>query len=494
MELRFLNKEGDKMFKFKNLFKNDICIMTTEEILYNEIQEFNSSDKRKWMLTGEEYYKVENDIYNRKITRQTEEGEEEDKSKANNKLAHGFIKNLIDEKIGYLLTKDYALKCDNEEYIESVKNTLGKYFQYKLTRLGYEASNKGISWLQVYIDENGRFGTMLIPSEQCVPLWKDNTHTELDGMIRYYTQVIYEGKQKKKITRVEYYTDMEVYFYILNSEGLVPDIETNEGGPILHYKKGEEGKGWGKVPFIGFKNNAIEYPDVKFIKSLIDSYDKSRSEIDNFIEEVKNLIYILKGYGGENLSEFMRDLNYYRAIKIDDPEHGGVDTLNPKIDIAAAKEHFEQLKRDINEFGQGIPKDLDKFGNSPSGISLKFLYQGLDLKCNHLEVEFKMAFEQLLYFINIYLAENGQGSYENEDVEIIFNRDVAINETEAINNVINSQEIISLETLLGQHPWVSDVEAELKRVIAERLQKQKEQAKMFGSDRFSNLEGEEDEG
>ena len=92
MELRFLNKEGDKMFKFKNLFKNDICIMTTEEILYNEIQEFNSSDKRKWMLTGEEYYKVENDIYNRKITRQTEEGEEEDKSKANNKLAHDLLR------------------------------------------------------------------------------------------------------------------------------------------------------------------------------------------------------------------------------------------------------------------------------------------------------------------------------------------------------------------------------------------------------------------
>ena len=453
---------------FQDLFRNDINMMTVEEIIYNEIKEFQASDRRAWMVIGDRYYRCENDILNRRITRKTDDGEIEDKSKANNRLAHGFVKNLVDEKIGYLLTKDYALKCDNEEYIQKVKEVLGEYFQYTLTRLGYEASNKGIAWLQVYINEQGKFGTMIIPAEQCVPLWKDNTHTELDGMIRMYVQTVYEGKEKKKITRVEYYTPQEIYYYVLDGDHLIPDIEQHEGGPILHYKKGAEGRSWGKVPFIAWKNNHLEYPDVRFIKSLVDSYDKSRSEIDNFIEETKNLIYVLKGYGGENLAEFMRDLNYYRAIKIDDPEHGGVDTLTPKIDIAAAKEHFEQLKRDINEFGQGIPKDLDKFGNSPSGISLKFLYAGLDLKCNHLEVEFRQAFNQLLYFVNVYLAENGQGNYENEHVEIIFNRDVQINESETIINIQNSKGIISDKTLIANHPWVSDVEEELKQIEKER--------------------------
>ena len=452
----------------KNLIRNNINVMSIEEILYNEIKEFQASDKRDWMVIGDRYYRCENDIYNRRIARKTDDGEIEDKSKANNRLAHGFVKNLVDEKIGYLLTKDYALKCDNEQYIQKVKEALGEYFQYALTRLGYEASNKGIAWLQVYINEQGKFGTMIIPAEQCIPLWKDNTHTELDGMIRMYVQTVYEGKEKKKITRVEYYTPQEIYYYVIDGDHLIPDIEQHEGGPILHYKKGEEGRSWGKVPFVAWKNNHLEYPDVRFIKSLVDSYDKSRSEIDNFIEETKNLIYVLKGYGGENLAEFMRDLNYYRAIKIDDPEHGGVDTLTPKIDIAAAKEHFEQLKRDINEFGQGVPKDLDKFGNSPSGISLKFLYAGLDLKCNHLEVEFRQAFNQLLYFVNVYLAENGQGNYENEHVELIFNRDVQINESETIINIQNSKGIISDKTLIANHPWINDVEQELEQIEKER--------------------------
>lgn len=489
-------KEGDKLFgfgRFNQKFDNSVNLMTDEDIIVSEIQEFDNSGKRHWMLIGDRYYRGENDIINRTITRRTEEGEITDYSKANNKLSHAFAKNLVDEKVAYLLTKDYSLDGDNEVYVEKVKETLGKYFQYKLTHLGTEASNKGIAWLHPYINQEGKFETMLIPSEQCVPLWRDNTHTELDAMIRFYLVTVFEGKEKKQVTKVEYHTPAEVKFYILQDDTLIPDVEQNEGGPIPHYRYGEEGRSWGIVPFIAFKNNRLELPDIKFIKTLIDDYDRSRSDVANFIDEVKNLIYVLKGYGGEDLGEFMRDLNFYRAIKIDDPEHGGVDTLTPDMDITTIKEHFEQLKRDINEFGGGVNKDLDKFGSSPSGIALKFLYSGLDLKCNHLEVEFKQAFEQLLYFINIYLSETGQGNYQNEKLDIIFNRDITINESEAINNIINSQDILSLETLIGQHPWVNDVEQELERVQAEKLEKQKQQARIFGSDRFSELEGEDDE-
>lgn len=479
------------MFAFQNLFKSDINMMTIEEILYNEIQEFNASDKRQWMIIGDKYYRVENDIFDRQIVRYTENGAVTDKTKANNKLAHGFAKNLVDEKVAYLLSKDYSLQCDNEDYIEKVKNVLGKYFQYTLANLGTEASNKGIAWLYVYIDEQGQFKTMIIPAEQCVPLWKDSTHTELDGMIRYYNIIVYEGREKKTVTKVEYYTENEVNFYVLKDNSLIRDIESHEGGPIPHYKKGEEGKSWGKVPFIAFKNNRLEYPDIRFIKSLIDNYDKARSDIANFIEETKNLIYVLKGYGGQDLAEFMRDLNYYRAIKIDDPEYGGVDTLNPKIDIQAAKEHFEQLKRDIKEFGQSVNMDLDKFGNNPSGIALKFLYSGLDLKCNHLEVEFRRAFEELLYFVNIYLSETGQGNY-NEDVKLIFNRDIQINETEAINNCVASQDIISEETIIANHPWVDDVEAEKKRLKKERKEKADRAANAFGDYNIQKVDDNEE--
>ncbi len=428
------------------------------------INDFNNSDKRQWMTTGQKYYEVENDILKRRITRTVKGAEVEETYKANNKLAHSKYKNMVDEKVAYLLSRDYSLSCDDEGYVEKVKDVLGKHFQYQLSGLGYEASNKGIAWLQAYIDEEGNFKTMIIPSEQCIPIWRDNSHTELESMIRVYETVIWEYDNKKTITNVEVWNKDGVSYYRLDGKLLIADYERNNdnNGPVAHYKKGDMWYAWGKVPFIAFKNNRIELPDIKFVKSLLDAYDLSRSEAANYVEEVKNLIFILKGYGGEDISEFMRVLNEDRAIPIDDPEDGGVDTLTPQMDITALREHYEQLKRDLIEDGQSINKDLDKFGSAPSGVALKFMYAGLDLKANALETEFKMSFENLLYFINIYISENNLGSYKDIDLDILFNRDMEINESEVIENCNKSKGTVSNKTIMANHPWVKDVEAEEK--------------------------------
>ena len=322
----------------------------TDNKVVRLISEFQTSPERQWMLTGERYYRVDNDINDRKITKKLSNGQVVEESyKANNKLAHAKYKNMVDEKIAYLLSKPVTYQTDTGDkkntYIGMVKDILGKRFQYQLSSLGYEASNKGIGWLQVYIDEQGELKTMVIPSEQCIPLWKDRTHMELDTMIRVYPVTVWEYDTRKTVTNVEVWTEQGVTYYRLDGKLLVLDYErsNDNGGPVAHYKADGAWYSWGKVPFIPFKNNRIEIPDIKFVKSLVDGYDLSRSEAANYVEEVKNLIFILKGYGGENISEFMRMLNEDRAIPIDDPEDGGVDTLTPQMDITALRDHYEQL-------------------------------------------------------------------------------------------------------------------------------------------------------
>lgn len=463
-------RAGMEAIKSKNIIDDDQVV--------GMIREFNMSKKRQLMITGMRYYEVDNDIKNRKITKVIKGQEIEETYKANNKLAHAKYKAMVDEKVNYILARDYSLDCEDKEYIEKVKQTLGKHFQYKLSGLGYEASNKGIAWLQPYIDESGKFNMMIIPAEQCIPVWKDNSHTELDKMIRVYQSTYWKGSEKKTDTNVEVWNADGVIYYTLNDNALIYNYDRSNdidnGGPVAHFKRNNEWVAWGKVPFIPFKNNRIELPDIKFVKSLLDAYDLSRSEAANYVEEVKNLIFILKGYGGEDISEFMRRLNEDRAIPIDDPADGGVEALTPTMDITALKEHYEQLKRDLTEDGQTINKDLDKFGSAPSGVALKFMYAGLDLKANALEVEFKMGFENLLYFINIYLGETSQGNYNNVDLNILFNRDMEINESEVITNCASSKGVISDETIIANHPWVRDVESEL-----EKMQKQQQESLPF---------------
>lgn len=442
--------------------------LTDTRIVYL-IDKFRSSGRLEMMLEGERYYRVDNDIKNRKITRKVNGHSVEESWRANNKLAHAKYKNQVDEKIAYLLSKPVTYKTSEDEesvYADKIKDILGKHFQYQLTQLGYEASNKGTGWLQVYVDAEGNFKTMVIPAEQCIPYWKDKNHTELDTMIRVYDTTVWEYSTQKVITNVEVWTADGVAFYRLEGQLLIYDYskstDMDAGGPVSHYKERDTWKSWGKVPFIPFKNNQIEMPDIKFVKSLIDAYDNGRSEAANYVEEVKNLIFVLKGYGGVDLDEFMRDMNEDRAIKIDDVEDGGVDTITPQMDITALREHYEQLKRDIIEDGQSVNKDLDKFGSAPSGVALKFMYSGLDLKCNLMETEFKMGFEQLLYFVDAYLQVTDQGDFEKTEVELVFNRDMAINEAEQIQNCTNSRGTISNKTIIAHHPYVSDVGEEMR--------------------------------
>ncbi|MDY4605406.1 MULTISPECIES: phage portal protein [Clostridium] len=448
------------------MFNNSVNLLTQEEMIKIYIDEFNISKERELMLKGEKYYKVENDILERKMIRYEDENPVEDKTKPNNRLAHGFMKNLVDDKVNYLLTKSYTMKCKNEEYLTKIKALLGKRFEKMLSKLGIETSNKGISWLHVYINSNGEFKLMKVPSEQVIPLWIDNDHEELQALIRYYDVETYTGKKREIITKVEYWTNESATYYVLEDGKLILDSEMyledeNFNG---HFKINNENGGWSKVPFIPFKNNDFELPDVQFIKTLIDNYDSTRSDISNQLEEIKNIIYALKGYGGENLSEFVRDLAYYRAIKLEDDSE--VDTIESTINIDAAKAHYEALKKDIFDFGQGVDKNSDKLGNSPSGIALKFIYSGLDLKCNALEEWFKWSFQELIYFVNKYL-EITKESYSDEEVEIIFNRDIAINESQAIADAQNSKGIISNKTIVANHPWVTNLDEELKQIEKE---------------------------
>lgn len=448
------------------MFNNSINILSQEEMIQIYIDEFDTSKERRLMLKGEEYYKVENDILNRKMIRYEDGRSVEDETKANNRLAHGFMKNLVDDKINYLLTKPYTMNCKNEEYLSKVQDLLGKRFQKMLSKLGVEASNKGISWLHIYTNPKGEFKFIKIPSEQIIPLWMDNDHEELQAVIRYYNVETYTGKKKELITKVEYWTTDSVTYYVVENNKLIIDSEKyledeNFNG---HFKINNENGGWSKVPFVPFKNNDFELPDLQFIKTLIDNYDLTRSDVANQLEEIKNIIYALKGYGGENLSEFMRDLAYYKAVKLE--EDGDLSTKESVINIEAAKAHYEALKKDVFDFGQGVDKNSDKLGNSPSGIALKFIYSGLDLKCNALEEWFKWSFQELIYFVNKYLEITNE-SYSDEEVEIIFNRDIAINESQTIEDAQNSKGIISNKTIVANHPWTTDLEEELKQIEVE---------------------------
>lgn len=111
---------------------------------------------------------------------------------------------------------------------------------------------------------------------------------------------------------------------------------------------------------------------------------------------------------------------------------------------------------------------------NPNQMNIQSMYSDIDLDANGMETEYQASFEELLWFINMHLFNVGLGDFEDEEVEIIFNRDMMLNEGEVIDNIAKSVGIISDETLVAQHPWVDDPQAELDR-LEEQKQKNMEE-------------------
>lgn len=443
--------------------------MSLEDIIKLEVEDWLLSSERRWMLTGQRYYRNDTDILDRKREVIGEDGEKiEDPNLANNKLVNGFVRKLVDQKIGYLLSLPLSIQTDKEEYSEILNDYFDKSFLRQLKSLGKESIKKGKAWLHVYYDDQGNLSFKKIPSEEGIPLWKDAAHTELDAFIRVYEVEAYEGTEKTTITKVEFWDTNGVLRYILDDKhGLIPDVEAGESSS--HFTATgdtEQPLNWERVPFICFKYNEEEMPLVQQIKTLVDDYDERKSDNANNLEDLPNSVYVVKNYDGTNLGEFRKNLAAFRAVKVTD--EGGVDTINLEMNVEAFKAHMEMNRKDIYEFGRGVDTQSEKFGNSPSGIALKFLYADLDMDANDMESEFQASLEQLLWFIDTHIANTTGKDYSDEPVDFIFNRDIMINETEVITNARNSMGIISDETIVANHTWVTDTQEELDRIKKQR--------------------------
>lgn len=435
--------------------------VTNEKIIKAYIDAHDTSEAR----TGVRYYNGENDITLRRQYAVIDDVKVEDLEKPNNKVAHGYHKILVDQKTSYMVGNPINFATDDVKFLEHINEHLGEKFDDDINELVKGASNKGREWLHPYIDEDGNFDYIVIPDEQFIPIYEGSKQKVMQFGIRHYPITV----NGKKSVKVEFWDDKQVTYYIKENEGyrLDPYEEVN---PQFHFHYGTseqlDGYGWGRVPFIKFKNNEEERSDLSYYKSLIDSYDKRVSDNQNSFDEMQEIITILKGYDGENLSDFMRNLKYYKAIKVS--EDGGVDKLEQEIPMTSIDSHLDRLDDNIYTFGMGVNTNTDTFGNAPSGIALKFLFSLLDLKASTTERKIRPSIQELLWYLAEYLGMKGEGDFDYKSVDMTFQYNVMMNELEQADIAQKSKGIISDKTIRQNHPWVSDIEQEEQYIEEEK--------------------------
>lgn len=444
--------------------------LTDIQYLELEINRWLTSPKRLDMLTGERYYDGRHDILARKRTAIGEDGELiEVENLPNNHIIDNQYAKAVDQKVNYLLGKPLTFDTENKQYEDALKKVFGKRFQQTIRQLGEDSLNCGIGWIYPYYSDGSLYFKRFNPWE-ILPFWADEEHTILDCAARIYEVEAYEGRNLKVVQKVELFTQQGIKRYNFTGSRLIEDADK----PVENYiTAGERAYNWDRVPLIPFKYNPQETPLIRRVKSLQDSINEMMSDMaNNMQEDTGNTVLVVKNYDGMSLGEFRQNLATYKAVKVSDD--GGVSALKVEVNVQNYKEILSLLKKALIENARCYDAKDDRLSGNPNQMNIQSMYSDIDLDANGMEVEYQAAFDDLLWFVNAHLANTGAGNFDGMNVNIIFNKDILINETESIENCQKSVGILSDETIVSQHPWTSDVKKELQRIKKERQEQENE--------------------
>ncbi len=452
--------------------------MSDQEFLEKEIARWKYSPQRITQIKGHLYYDNEHDILARRRTMIGDGGKlQVVENVPNNRLIDNQYAKMVNQKANYLLGKPFVIEGDNRQYIELLQQVFNKSFMKTLKNGGKAALNSGIAWLHPYYTDNGAFSFRLFPGYEILPFWKDSEHTILDFAVRLYPVESYEGTTLTIIEKVEVYDLKGVHKFILDGETLVPDVSMENGLFDIPYVSIIDGEGmatgmnWEKIPFIPLKYNEQEIPLIKKVKTLQDGINIMLSDFENNMQEdARNTILILKNYDGQDLGEFRRNLATYGAVKVrcSGDTNGGVETLEITVNADNYKVILELFKKALIENAMGYDAKDDRLSGNPNQMNIQSMYSDIDLDANDMETELQASFEEILWFVNAHLFNTGQGDFAGENINIIFNRDMLMDEGAIISNIRNSEGILSNQTLVAQHPWIKDVEDEMQKIEEEK--------------------------
>lgn len=452
--------------------------MSDLEFLEKSISRWKGSPERALQIKGFMYYDNEHDILKRKRTMIGDDGKlQVVENLPNNHIIDNQYAKLVNQKTNYLFGQPFAIETDNEQYAELLQEVFDKKFMRTIKRSGKYAYNGGIAWLYPFYNNDSELDFRLFPGYEILPFWADSEHEHLQGAVRLYVVNGYENKQHKQIQKVEVFSTEGIRCYILDGSKLIPDMTANEQECSYVMANGQP-LNWSRIPLIPLKVNDHETPLLKKVKSLQDGINVMLSDFENNMQEdARNTILVLKNYDGTNLGEFRKNLATYGAVKVryDESQKGGVETLEIQVNADNYKAIIEIFKKAIIENGMGYDAKDDRLSGNPNQMNIQSMYSDIDIDANDTETEYQAAFDEILWFVNAHLANTGKGNFEGQKVNIIFNRDILINESEAIDNCSKSMGILSLETIIGQHPWVDDPQKELER-LEEQRQKEQEEA------------------
>ena len=444
--------------------------MLTLEEIKTFIDNDRSSMKKKLAGVGLRYYEADHDIKDYRIFFINADGQvQEDRHKSNIKISHPFFTELVDQEVQYMLSgKDGFVKSDNPE----LQAELDAYFNENEDFMSelYEVLTgcvaKGFEYMYAYKNTEGKIAFQCADSMGVVEVRAKETEDECEYVIFWYVDRI--GKDNKKITRIQVWDEKETHYFCQEGEGkIVPDdsVPLNPRPHTIYKKNGDDStyyEGFGFIPFFRLDNCKKQISGLKPIKHLIDDYDLMSCGLSNNIQDSNEVLYVVKGFHGDNLDELQLNTRSKKLIGVD--EDGDVDIRTIEIPVQARQTKLDLDEKNIYRFGMGFNSAQLGDGNI-TNIVIKSRYALLDLKCNKLEIRLKQFMRKLLKVVLKEVNDLNGTDYQMKDVYFDFEREVMTNAadnaqielTDAQKKQVEITTLLNLATYLDEETLMQNI-------------------------------------
>lgn len=367
-----------------------------------------------------------------------------DPSKPCNKTVINYCKNIVDGYNGYLASPNF-ISYTSDHDIEAIMDVL-RYndFQAEDSDFLESALIYGVGVELMFSDQEGKTRFKLIDPRTCFGVYDDSLTGDLLYFVRMYKEDEWDEDNDTQI--IDVYSDYNIRHYKMSNGGAVTFINEEP-----HY--------FGQCPA-----NIFYLPDEKSIFDCIMSLQDSVNEL--LSDEIDDYSAFCDAYltltGVDCDNEEIALMKQNRVLVL--PEGAVAEWLTKNANDAQVENILKRLHDDIYRIAQMPDFCSETFvGGVSSGIALRFRLTGMENRAGRIEALMKQALQRRIELI-CGIASLKLGEEVFRDIQITFKRNIPNDETQVYQMVNMLKGTVSDETLLGQLPFISDVNAELERV------------------------------
>lgn len=371
-----------------------------------------------------------------------------DDTKPCSRTVINYCKNIVDSYCGYLAAPN-CISYSSDQDISDVMEIL-KYNDYQAEDSDFllDALIYGTASELMYIDNTGHTRFRLINPTTCFGVYDDSLTSDLLYFVRMYRVNDWDNSD---LYNVDVYSDFNIKHYQMSgmSGGLTFISEE------YHY-------------FSQCPANIFTLKDEKSIFDCIIGLQDAVNEL--LSDEIDDYSAFCDAYlaliGADADTEDITKMKENRVLVL--PE--GADTRWVTKNLSDTQ--IENILKRIHDSIYRISACVDFSSETlmsgiASGLSIHYKMSGMEHRAGIIEGLMKKALQRRVEII-CGIASLKLGEEVFRDIEIAFKRNIPEDITNTINLINSLKGTVSDETLLGMLPFVTDVNAEIEAVEAQK--------------------------